>query len=46
MTHKIPAERNKLAGLRLPANYSGKWRDWTEPEIFALSDLTNNKRSL
>ena len=24
MTHKIPAERNNLAGLRLPVNYSGK----------------------
>ena len=46
MTHKIPAERNNLAGLRLPVNYSGKWRDWNEPEIFALTDLTNNKRSL
>ena len=46
MTHKIPAERNNLACLRLPVNYSGKWRDWNEPEIFALTDLTSNKRSL
>ena len=47
MTHKIPAERNNLAGLRLPVNYSGKWRDWNEPEIFALTDITStSKRSL
>ena len=41
LKHKIPQTRNNLAGLRLPANYSGKWRDWNEPEIFSFNDLQN-----
>ena len=41
LKHKIPQTRNNLAGLRLPANYSGKWRDWNEPEIFSINELQN-----
>ena len=25
---------------------SGKWRDWKEPDIFGVTDLTSAKRSL
>ena len=46
LQHKIPHNKNNLAGLRLPVNYSGKWRDWNEPEIFGLQDLQNNNKSL
>ena len=47
LNHKVPTGRNNLAGLRLPANYSGKWRDWNEPDILGINDLyATNKRSL
>ena len=46
LNHKIPQGRNNQAGLRLPVNYSGKWRDWNEPEIFGLQDLQNNNKTL